>query len=123
MQVEFILWELREKFPAVWAELLAGGDEDLDRLTDLVCSKYEMPAINNFAARREYAHQLRDLIPSDCPALPEAPADDALNTAVVGMLQLCMATGGYWPWDRINGEKNAAFRAAIVEYAADVARM
>ena len=56
--------------------------------------------------------------------VPEpTPAEDPATAAVVGMLQLCMAVNGFWPWDQISGEKSPEFRKAIVEYAAAVAAM
>lgn len=47
---------------------------------------------------------------------------DAETTAIVRMLQACMAQLGYWPAERVDGVKSKEFREAFVSYAADVAR-
>lgn len=114
MQVSFFLWECREYFPEVW-HVLTTSDSIID-CTDIVCRVYENPAVKNYDVRRRYAAQAAEETWDG--ADPEEDAGDL----VVKLLQLAMAHDGYWPLDRIDGVKTAAFRQKIIEYAADVAK-
>lgn len=65
--------------------------------------------------------RFRDLVHGAAEPKPERE-QDAETTAIVRMLQACMAQNGYWPADQIDGVKSPEFRKAFVAYAADVAR-
>lgn len=121
MQLEYVLWEMPEKFPLVWEKVTTS--DDLEACCDLVCRSYEMPATNNYIQRRMYAWQASNATQGMDPAEPEPvvepPADDWDGT--VASLQVCMAHDGYWPRDQITGVKTQEFREKIKEYAADVA--
>lgn len=113
MQVAFFLWECRECFPNVWRVLTES--DDVAECADIVCRVYENPAVKNYPVRRSYAMQAAE-------QTWDEPAAEAGGDLVVKLLQLAMAQDGYWPMDRIDGEKTAAFRQKIIEYAADVAK-
>lgn len=113
MQVAFFLWECREYFPNVWKVLTES--EDVSECADIVCRVYENPAVKNYPVRRSYAMQAAE-------QTWDEPAAEAGGDLVVKLLQLAMAEDGYWPRDQISGEKTPAFRAKIIEYAADVAK-
>lgn len=113
MQVDFFLWECREYFPSVWKVLTES--DDVNECADIVCRIYENPAVKNYPVRRSYAMQAAE-------ETWDEPAAEAGGDLVVKLLQLAMAHDGYWPLDRIDGVKTAAFRQKIIEYAADVAK-
>ena len=111
MQVQFCLKELREWYPNVWRELTSS--QDLLQCTQLVCTQYERPAVNNVGARYEFARELEKELGDPEPVTAEADP-------IVRILQACMAQDGYWTGE-IDGIKTPEFRKRIVEYAADVA--
>lgn len=113
MQVAFFLWECREYFPNVWRVLTES--DDVNECADIVCRVYENPAVKNYPVRRSYAMQAAE-------ETWDEPKAEAGGDLVVKLLQLAMAQDGYWPADRIDGEKTAAFRQKIIEYATDVAK-
>lgn len=67
MQCHFIILELRQDFSALYQILCQS--EDIDFCSDRVCDTYERPAINNYQARRSFAHQFEREIP-DAPIEP-----------------------------------------------------
>lgn len=58
-QVDFAIAELKTQFKAVWEDLTTCGDEDLYKMVELVCVKYEAPAYNNIQDRANAAVTLR----------------------------------------------------------------
>ena len=120
MQVAFALQELRtlSEYSGVWAALTAS--HDLYQCAEIVCVKYECPAVNNVDARFQFAVQIFDELTNDPQPEPEDPGNGDADP-IVRMLQACMAQDGAWPEDKIDGVKTPEFRAAIVDYAADVA--
>lgn len=115
MQCYFCLHELREDFPPVYHTLCTSSS--IDECADLICVRYECPAVNNYGTRRNFAHTFEKDIPDQAPAAD----DDDFSLAVAG-LQSCMANDKYWPRDKIDGKKTPEFRKAVVEYAMDVAK-
>ena len=121
LQIAFALQELRTmpEYSGVWAVLTAS--HDLYQCTEIVCVKYECPAVNNVDARFRFAVQFFDELasgsPLSAPANPDMPDADP----IVRILQACMAQDGAWPEDRIDGVKTPEFRTAFVDYAAAVA--
>ena len=113
MQIDFFIWECRECFPNVWKQLTTS--DDVDACCDLVCRVYENPAVKNYVARRKFTAQAADQAWD-----VEDPAPPGGNLTVK-LLQLAMSHDGYWPADRIDGQKCTEFRQKIIEYAADVA--
>lgn len=98
------------------------GDGSLRSMSDVFLRRFEMPADQSERAAAARAQACQYMLDRFGGSAPEpAEAEDPATAAVVGMLQLCMAINGYWPWDKISGEKSPEFRAKIKEYAADVA--
>ena len=120
MQIAFALQELRTmpEYSGVWAVLTAS--HDMYQCAEIVCVKYECPAVNNVDARFQFAVQIFDELANDPQPEPEDPEKDVADP-VVRMLQACMAQDNAWPEDKIDGVKTPEFRAAIVDYAAAVA--
>lgn len=58
-QVDFAISELQTQYKAVWADLTTCGEEDLYKVVELVCVKYEAPAFNNVQDRANAAVTLR----------------------------------------------------------------
>ena len=56
MQVKFCLHELQSEYADLWKYLQT--TKDLHEATELICEKYERPAVNNVHARYKYARQL-----------------------------------------------------------------
>lgn len=59
-QVDFAVTELQTGYHTVWADLTTCGEEDLYKVVELVCKRYEQPAYNNVQARANAAVKLRD---------------------------------------------------------------
>ena len=119
MQIAFALQELRTlpEYSGVWAVLTAS--HDLYQCAEIVCVKYECPAVNNVDARFQFAVRFFDELAAGPQPEPEDP-DKGVADPVVRMLQACMAQDKAWPEDKIDGVKTPEFRAAIVDYAAAV---
>lgn len=115
MQIDFFLWECKEYFPEVWHVLTTS--DDVNACADIVCRVYENPAVKNYDVRRRYAAQAAEETWDGAD-----PEEDTGDLAVV-LLQALMAYDGYWPRDRIDGQRTPEFRQAIKEYAADVAEI
>lgn len=115
-------WEEVNKpeFSVVRNALINGTD--LRAMSDVFLRRFEMPADQSEAAAAYRAARCQEMLDKFGGSAPEPEqAEDPATAAVVGMLQLCMAVNGYWPWDKISGEKSPEFRVKIKEYAADVA--
>lgn len=122
MQCYFCLHELREDFPAVYHTLCTSTS--IDECTDLVCARYECPAVNNFAARRNYAYTFEKDIPEEeqsyvppkkDPIKATFPPDDSVK-----MIQFAMWDNGYWPIEKINGYKSKEFFRKLREFTDDM---
>ena len=66
MQCHFILKELRNDFPALYRMLCES--DDIGLCSDRVCDTYERPAVNNFAARRNFAFQFAKDVTDEKPS-------------------------------------------------------
>lgn len=115
--------ELHQSGYAVVLDVLEHGT-DLRAMSDVFLRRFEMPADQTESAAAYRAARCQEMLDKYGGSAPEpAQAEDPATAAVVGMLQLCMAINGYWPWGQITGEKSPEFRAKIKEYAAAVAAM
>ena len=56
MQVQFCIDELKTDYPNVWNYLLT--TDNIEVATELVCTDYERPAVNNTATRVQFANEL-----------------------------------------------------------------
>lgn len=117
MQTYFCLHELREDFPAVYHTLCTS--KSIDECADLVCARYECPAVNNFAARRNYAYTFEKDIPEYVPPVKDPIAATFPPDATVLILQMVMQYNGYWP-DEITGYKSKAFFDKLDEFVKDM---
>lgn len=111
MQVRFCLKELTEDFKTVY-DVLCSSD-NIDECVDLVCVRFEMPAVNNYRARREAAYKFAD----ECvDSEEEKPSDKEypVNPSI-GTLQLVMQANGYW--GDVTGRYSTAFINALHEFA------
>lgn len=109
MQVRFCLKELTEDFPAVFDTLCSSNN--IDECADLVCVRFEMPAVNNYATRRNFAYRAE----KEC--IDEAPKDDKtypVNPSI-GTLQLVMQANGYW--GDVTGRYSPTFIKAMRDFA------
>lgn len=59
-QVDFAISELQTGYRSVWADLTTCGEEDLYKVVELVCAKYEQPAYNNVQERANAAVTIRN---------------------------------------------------------------
>lgn len=117
MQTYFCLHELREDFPAVYHTLCTS--KSIDECTDLVCARYECPAVNNFAARRNYAYTFEKDIPEEySPPKKDPIAATFPPDPSVVILQMVMQYNGYW--DRPDGYKSKAFFDKLDEFVKDI---
>lgn len=120
MQCYYVLKELREEpqFISVYHTLCSSTD--IDECADLVCKKYEQPAVNNYSTRRENAHRLEKEIteqtytpPVKDPVSATFPPDPS-----VMILQMVMQYNGYW--GEITGYKSAEFFRKLREFTDDM---
>lgn len=117
-QVDFCVKELREDFPTLLKTLCTS--DDINRCSDLVCSQFERPAVNNFDARRTFAHQFEAEIPAQTYATPTL--DPVQSTfppdPTVTALQLWMQYNGV-PIE-VNGHKSKQFFDALRQFIDDM---
>lgn len=109
MQVKFCLKELTEDFRPVYDVLCSSNN--IDECADLVCVRYECPAVNNYAERRNYAYKAE----KEC--VDEAPKEDKtypVNPSI-GTLQLVMQANGYW--GEVTGRYSPTFLKALRDFA------
>ena len=116
MQCYFCLHELREDFPAVYHTLCSSTS--IDECTDLVCARYECPAVNNFAARRNYAYTFEKDIPEESVYTP--PKKDPVSATFppdpsIFIMQLLMQYNTYWDGP-IDGHYSDAFIKAYFDF-------
>lgn len=116
MQCRFCIKELQADYRTIWADLCSS--HDLYQLTQLVCTQYERPAVNNVGARYEYAQTfLREISePKPKPKDPIA-ATFPPDPSVFG-LQLIMQFNGYW--DKPTGHKSKEFFEKLREFTKDM---
>lgn len=116
MQTYFCLHELREDFPAVFHTLCTS--KSIDECTDLVCARYECPAVNNFTARRNYAYTFEKDIPEESAYTP--PKKDPVSATFppdpsIFIMQLLMQYNSFWDGP-IDGHYSDAFIKAYFDF-------
>lgn len=126
-QAQFIVREMQRDYPTLF--LLLCTSHDINECADRVCDKYERPAINNYTARRKYAHEFYNefvgsnalteahkaqepepLAPDACPIFPPDPS--------VMTIQLVMQYNGYW--GKPDGYKSPEFFSALRTFTDDM---
>lgn len=108
MQVSFCLKELREDFIQVYDTLCSSNN--IDECVDLVCVRYESPAVNNYRTRREAAYRYAEECLDETPKEEEFPVNPSIGT-----LQLVMQANGYW--GEVTGRYSSAFMKALLDFA------
>lgn len=97
-QVDFAVMELQNQYKALWADLTTCGEEVLYVMTELVCRKYEAPAINNIEDRYNAARRLRDELQGKAVESidnsVELPAEDHPETPYWPPRMLCNGMTG-----------------------------
>lgn len=112
MQTYFCLREMQADFPVVFRTLC--HSDNIDECSDLVCTQYERPAVNNLADRRRFAHQFEAQIPeSEVPTPSEKPT--ANDVWQISLIQFVMNHDGYW--GEVTGQYSREFYDALIEYA------
>jgi len=118
MQVNFCLKELTEDFSSVYDTLCTS--DSIDECADLICIRFEMPAVNNLEDRRNFAHQAEALTadqtytpPIKNPISATFPPDPS-----VFILQMVMQYNGYW--EQPDGYKSKEFFASLRRFTADM---
>ena len=116
-QCDFCVKELKEDYPVLW-DILRTSD-DINQCSDLICTQFERPAVNNLITRRNFAQEIAKEIPEKYnspkadPVQATFPPDPSIWT-----LQLVMQYNGYW--DRPNGHKSKEFFSKLKEFVADM---
>lgn len=117
MQCYFCLHELREDFTPVYHTLCTSTS--IDECTDLICVRYECPAVNNYAARRNFAHTFEKDIPDEKQSyIP--PAKDPVGATFppdpsIYLLQLIMKQNTFWD-GKVDGHYSQAFIDAFFAF-------
>lgn len=117
-QVQFCLDELIADFPSVYKTLCSSNN--IDECTDLVCTRYESPAVNNFRTRRNFAYEFEKEIPEYTPPIKDPVKATFPPDSSVKMIQYAMWDNGYWDLDKINGYKSKEFFAKLQEFLDDM---
>lgn len=115
-QVQFIIQEMKQDFPGLWAYLCKATD--YGDASDRVCKEYERPAFLNLAVRRGYAQDFAQSM-----VLTKAPSAPSKRDPKIAILQAVMCIDGYWPAEQLDGVRSAELKNALVEYAADVKKI
>ena len=105
-QVDFAVSELQSGYRSVWADLTTCGEEDLYKVVELACVKYEAPAFNNVQERANAAVAIRNELKgtetpkADEPATPFWPPRvlcAGMTGADVQLLQALLLCHDYNP--------------------------
>lgn len=116
-QCDYCVKELKEDYPTLWKTLCTSND--INQCTDLICTQFERPAVNNLVTRRNYAHEFEREIPEKYvppkadPVQATFPPDPS-----VWAIQLVMQYNGYW--DRPDGHKSKDFFSKLREFTDDM---
>lgn len=118
MQVRFCLKELKEEYPKLYKQLCESTS--INGCADAVCVQYEKPAVNNYQARRNYAHQFAEEIPdvSYKPPIKDPVSATFPPDPTVLAFQLWLNYNEY-PVE-CNGYKSEAFFKTLDQFVADM---
>ena len=109
MQCEFCLYELKTDGGALFHTLT--HSEDIDLCSDMVCSQYERPAVNNYQARRNFAHKFaEELSDKTEPVIPRK-----FNESIAS-LQVVLKANEYWSGD-IDGVYSHDLYETLLDFA------
>ena len=123
MQVDFAIHELRTEYPGLWSFLCSTAD--LYEATARICREFERPAVNNIAARYDFAQkwakELRGGVVTSSPATSAKPENGGTwypPDQSVLVLQAVLVANGYNT--DITGYKNAHFLEKLREFVTDI---
>ena len=116
MQCRFAIQELKTEYHTIWHDLCQS--RDLFQLTQLVCTQFERPAVNNVGTRYEYAQGfLKEMTK---PAIkPKDPVQATFppDPKIWGIQNIMRADGYYGEPD---GHKSKEFFRKLREYVDDM---
>ena len=120
MQVRFCLKELKEEYPKLYKQLCESTS--INGCSDAVCVQYEKPAVNNYQARRNYAHQFAEEIPTQTytPPIKDPISATFPPNPSIKQIQYVLWDNDYWSIEEINGYKSAKFFAKLREFTNDM---
>lgn len=131
MQVQFCLMELREYFPKVWKFLRES--HDLYQCTQIVCTDYERPAVNNVSVRYKFAQEFfdqfansyevnapieTDYTPINSENVKPVSESNKFFDWKIGLIQYVMQCDGYW--GNVTGVKSEEFFNNLQQYLNDM---
>lgn len=113
MQVAFCIDELKNDFPKLFSTLCSS--DNIDECTDLVCTQFERPAVNNLLTRRAFAHEFDEQISEHVEPQKKYPFD---KTGSIATMQTVLVKDGYF--GEVDGCYSREFGEALILYAHDV---
>lgn len=117
MQCDFCVKELKEDYPVLW-DILRTSD-DINQCSDLICTQFERPAVNNLITRRNFAQEIAKEIPEKYTSPKTDPVQATFPPdPSVWAIQLVMQYNGYW--ERPDGHKSKEFFAKLKEFISDM---
>lgn len=123
MQVDFAIHELRTEYPELWSFLCS--TDDMFEATARICKEFERPAVNNIAARYDFAQkwaaELSGGVITSSPATTSKPKSDGTwypPDQSILVLQAVLVANGYNT--DISGYKNAHFLEKLREFVTDI---
>lgn len=116
MQIEFLLQELTNDYPALYATLCTSTN--IDQCADLVCVQFERPAVNNLSARRAFAHEFDAQVTDGMYTEDDAVKATFPPDPTVLAFQLWMNYNGYAC--KTDGYKSAEFFAVLDQFVEDM---
>ncbi len=117
MQCRFCLKELQADYHTIWHDLCQS--HDLFQLTQLVCTQYERPAVNNVGTRYEYAQEFLKEMTEKPTIKPKDPIQATFppDPKIWGIQNIMRADGYYGEPD---GHKSQEFFRKLREYVDDM---
>lgn len=110
MQLDFILHELREDYPGLFAFLCS--TDDVYAAAERVCTEYERPAVNNVDRRYELALTVEKAVPVTKEEVWVAPDISIL------VMQAVLVANGYNT--EISGHSNEHFLKTLARFVHDI---
>lgn len=115
-QVQFCIKELKEDYATIFNDLCTSSERD--KLTDLVCDKFENPAVNNFATRRNFAKEFYKELVTAAPVLADAEGANFPPNLSILLIQHALNLNNYTCNETGYWDKNT--KAKLREFVEDV---
>ena len=122
MQVDFAIHELRSEYAGLFSFLCT--TEDMYQATSRICKEFERPAVNNVAARYEFACKWDRLLGGGAEKKPtktdhESDAGKWYPPDLSIIVLQALLVGNNYSTD-ISGYKNAQFFSSLREFVKDI---